>query len=368
MAARARRRSRRDRREGDREEDWRARSTVRTSRATRCVMRWPRAAIVPARRTSLQLPDRPRPTPLDDATPMLREALRALRRAARRSPRNSASRAAWATRSCAAASRPASRSPTTCASRPSRPSVRRSSSSRARRRRRDAAGCRATRACCATWPPPAILEALAGLSVTPDDARARGLPDARRQSSDAGDGAQRTGRTGSPSTEAAARRGFGERGRWRLVRSMATDFTWSSRITPATHAGTPSDSARGRVGRAPRSTSRMAVSQVETNVDARRRGVHRGRARRCRADHARRVARIRTAARRVSAKTRLTCPLRHGSVCALTPRSISTCASSGVRPDGYHELRTIFQTIDLHDIVTVESRARARSSCDGDAR
>ena len=30
----------------------------------------------------------------------------------------------------------------------------------------------------------------------------------------------------------------------------------------------------------------------------------------------------------------------------------------GVRPDGYHELRTIFQTIALHDVVTVESRAR----------
>src|SRR4029079_4602608 len=38
----------------------------------------------------------------------------------------------------------------------------------------------------------------------------------------------------------------------------------------------------------------------------------------------------------------------------------------GVRPDGYHELRTIFQTIALHDVVTVESR-RGAFELDGDA-
>ena len=30
----------------------------------------------------------------------------------------------------------------------------------------------------------------------------------------------------------------------------------------------------------------------------------------------------------------------------------------GVRPDGYHELRTLFQTIDLHDDVLVQTRPR----------
>ena len=38
----------------------------------------------------------------------------------------------------------------------------------------------------------------------------------------------------------------------------------------------------------------------------------------------------------------------------------------GVRPDGYHELRTIFQTIALHDVVTVESR-RGPFELHGDA-
>ena len=38
----------------------------------------------------------------------------------------------------------------------------------------------------------------------------------------------------------------------------------------------------------------------------------------------------------------------------------------GVRPDGYHELRTIFQTIALHDVVTIESR-RGPFRLDGDA-
>ena len=28
----------------------------------------------------------------------------------------------------------------------------------------------------------------------------------------------------------------------------------------------------------------------------------------------------------------------------------------GVRPDGYHELRTVFQSISLHDVVSCESR------------
>lgn len=38
----------------------------------------------------------------------------------------------------------------------------------------------------------------------------------------------------------------------------------------------------------------------------------------------------------------------------------------GVRPDGYHELRTIFQTIALHDVVTIESR-HGPFRLDGDA-
>lgn len=38
----------------------------------------------------------------------------------------------------------------------------------------------------------------------------------------------------------------------------------------------------------------------------------------------------------------------------------------GVRPDGYHELRTIFQAIALHDLVTVESR-RGAFELEGDA-
>ena len=28
----------------------------------------------------------------------------------------------------------------------------------------------------------------------------------------------------------------------------------------------------------------------------------------------------------------------------------------GVRPDGYHELRTVFQTIDLHDVLVCDAR------------
>src|SRR5262249_37737354 len=39
----------------------------------------------------------------------------------------------------------------------------------------------------------------------------------------------------------------------------------------------------------------------------------------------------------------------------------------GVRADGYHELRTIFQTVALHDVVTVEA-TRGRFALRGDAQ
>lgn len=37
------------------------------------------------------------------------------------------------------------------------------------------------------------------------------------------------------------------------------------------------------------------------------------------------------------------------------------------RPDGYHELRTIFQTVDLHDLLTVEPAAMLELAVTGDA-
>lgn len=39
----------------------------------------------------------------------------------------------------------------------------------------------------------------------------------------------------------------------------------------------------------------------------------------------------------------------------------------GRRPDGYHELRTVFQTVDLHDLLTVEPAAGLELVVEGDA-
>ena len=46
-----------------------------------------------------------------------------------------------------------------------------------------------------------------------------------------------------------------------------------------------------------------------------------------------------------------------GAVFARWPRSISTCGCLGKRPDGYHELRTIFQTISLADTLDIALHA-----------
>ena len=47
------------------------------------------------------------------------------------------------------------------------------------------------------------------------------------------------------------------------------------------------------------------------------------------------------------------------------PRSISISASWGFGADGYHDLRTIFQSLALADLVTVRSRSGAfELTCD----
>ena len=49
--------------------------------------------------------------------------------------------------------------------------------------------------------------------------------------------------------------------------------------------------------------------------------------------------------------------------CPASRRSTSASRCSGLREDGYHELRTLFQTIDLHDDIVLRPRPRGRDAC-----
>ena len=75
------------------------------------------------------------------------------------------------------------------------------------------------------------------------------------------------------------------------------------------------------------------------------------------ADHARRTARQR-AARAMTPPTRVPVRVRACAKINLTLRVL------GIRPDGYHELRTTFQSLALHDTLTFEPAPR--SVCDHD--
>ena len=48
-------------------------------------------------------------------------------------------------------------------------------------------------------------------------------------------------------------------------------------------------------------------------------------------------------------------------LCARSRRSISICACSTKRPDGFHELRTVFQTISLADTIDIEYEPARRT-------
>ena len=97
---------------------------------------------------------------------------------------------------------------------------------------------------------------------------------------------------------------------------------------------------------------RLALSQVEVNTHARRRRVPAGDSALGRAHHDRRAPRGGSA--RASRKWPVTC-----SVKVRAPAKINlSLRVLGVRADGYHELRTIFQSIALHDTLTIRAPAR----------
>ena len=234
------------------------------------------------------------------------------------------------------------------------------------RRDRRRCCCRATSACSRDAAPQAMIDALAGLSVSPADLGAWlagcPAPAVRR-----GRGAGVTDRTGRRSTGEAARTAWVRRtDRWRLVRAMATDFS----VEFADHIGT--QPRRVRIRRAdasavaPRSTRGMAVSQVETNVELRRR---RSRvkvpadAAPITLDELRASGPLRDA---VSAKHALTCP--HSSTrltCAPTPRSISICVSSAVAARRLSRAAHGLPDDRAARHVVTSSRGAERSTLDG---